>query len=423
MTDVRPFRAVRYDPDRVELSNVIVPPYDVVQPEERAAFYDRDPHNAIRFELVRDVADEASADYEHIADELAQWRARGVLLHDDEPALYVMRQRFRAPSGEWLERTGFFAELGLADYSEGTVLPHERTLAGPKADRLKLLVAARANLSSVFLLYEDRAAELEPLLDAAIREALLATARDDAGVEYQLAGLRGADAERVCRFLASRPAVIADGHHRYETALRYRDDQRAAGRGGDAPSEATLAFFANAYAEGSLLLAIHRVIRKVPAPTDALWNDRLPGWEQQRVAMGDGSDIAATLDEHLAPLAGRPAFAADDGSGVLRIFSRPEPLGDRLMVRLLEDDVIGSVFGLDSEAIRGGAVTFKKHPAHAAREVRTGDGTVALYLNPLKPDDVFRVTRAGEVMPQKSTFFYPKVPTGMVFRVHEDPGT
>jgi uncharacterized protein (DUF1015 family) len=196
MTDVRPFRAVRYDPDRVELSNVIVPPYDVVQPEERAAFYDRDPHNAIRFELVRDVADEASADYEHIADELAQWRARGVLLHDDEPALYVMRQRFRAPSGEWLERTGFFAELGLADYSEGEVLPHERTLAGPKADRLKLLVAARANLSSVFLLYEDRAAELEPLLDAAIREALLATARDDAGVEYQLAGLRSLRADR-----------------------------------------------------------------------------------------------------------------------------------------------------------------------------------------------------------------------------------
>jgi len=426
MTAVRPFRALRYDPDRVELTQVIVPPYDVVQPEERADFYDRDPHNAIRFELTREISDEASTDYAEIGETLAAWRASGVLLRDAEPALYVMRQRFEAPSsepgkpGKMLERTGFFAELGLAAYDEGQVLPHERTLAGPKADRLKLLEAARANLSSVFLLYEDPELELESLLDRAIRSSLLARARDDAGVEYELAVLRGEEAEQVCAFLASRPAVIADGHHRYETALKYRDDQRSAGAADDAPSASTLAFFANAYAEGSLLLAIHRVIRKVPAPTDTLWTERLPGWEQKRVPMGDGSDIAALLQEHLTPFAGHPAFAADDGTGTLRIFSQPEMLGDRLMVRLLEDDVIGTVFGLDTDAITGGAVLFKKRAEHAAGAVRSGDGAVALYLNPLDPSDVFRVTQAGEVMPQKSTFFYPKVPTGMVFRIHED---
>lgn len=420
MTDVRPFRALRYDPERVDLSNVIVPPYDVVQPDEREDFYDRDPHNAIRFELVRDVADEASADYAHIANLLVDWREAGVLRRDDEPALYVMRQRFQAPSGEWLERTGFFAELGLAAYAERQVLPHERTLAGPKADRLKLLRAARANLSSVFLLYEDREQELDSILDAAIRTASLGSAHDDAGVEYELAALRGESVERVARFLASRSAVIADGHHRYETALAYRDDQRVAGAGGAAGSEATLAFFANAYAEGSLLLAIHRVIRKVPAPTGALWDERLPGWVQTSVPMGDGAEIGSLLEAHLAPFAGQPAFAADDGSGTLRIFVKSEPLGDRLMVRMLEREVIGSVFGLDDEAITSGAVAFKKRAEHAAREVRTGDGTVALYLNPLDPEDVFRVTREGEVMPQKSTFFYPKVPTGLVFRLHEE---
>ena len=422
MTDVRPFRALRYDPARVDLSDVIVPPYDVVQPEERAAFYDRDPHNAIRFELVRDVADEAAADYSHIADLVAGWSADGVLRRDGEPALYVMRQRFQSPSGEWLERTGFFAELGLAAYDERQVLPHERTLAGPKADRLKLLRAARANLSSVFLLYEDREQELDGLLADAIQTDLLGAARDDAGVEYQLAALRGEAVERVTGFLASRSVVIADGHHRYETALEYRDAQRAAGQGAGAGSEATLGFFANAYAEGSLLLAIHRVIRKVPAPTDALWDERLPGWEQTRVPIGEGSEIGALLEAELAPFAGRPAFAADDGSSTLRVFVRPEPLGEQLMVRILEHEVIGTVFGLDEEAITGGAVAFKKRPEHAAREVRAGDGTVALYLNPLDPDDVFRVTRAGEVMPQKSTFFYPKVPTGMVFRLHDETG-
>jgi uncharacterized protein (DUF1015 family) len=224
----------------------------------------------------------------------------------------------------------------------------------------------------------------------------------------------------VSRFLASRPAVIADGHHRYETALEYRDSQRAAGQSADAPSASTLAFFANGYAEGSLLLAIHRVIRKVPAPTDALWNERLPGWAQTCVELHEGSDIAALLDTHLAPLHGRPSFVADDGTGTVRIFSRPESLGERLMVRVLEQEVIGSVFGLDTDAIADGAVTFKKRPEHAAREVRSGDGTVALYLNPVEPDDVFRVSRSGEVMPQKSTFFYPKVPTGLVFRLHQD---
>ncbi len=226
MPDVRPFRALRYAADRVELSNVIVPPYDVVEADERAAFYDRDPHNAIRFELGRNVADDASTDYAHVARALAEWRASGVLEQDAGPALYVMRQRFEAPSGEMLERTGFFAELALAAYSEGAVLPHERTLTGPKADRLKQLAAARANLSSVFLLYEDPQQELEPLLDSAIRDSPLGTARDDAGVEYELAALRGEAAERVSRFLASRPAVIADGHHRYETALQYREDER-----------------------------------------------------------------------------------------------------------------------------------------------------------------------------------------------------
>ena len=422
MTDVRPFRALRYDPERVALSDVIVPPYDVVQPEERAAFYDRDPHNAIRFELVRDVADEAEADYSNIADLIVEWSKEGVLRRDGAPALYVMRQRFQAPSGEWLERTGFFAELGLASYDERQVLPHERTLAGPKADRLKLLRAARANLSSVFLLYEDKEQEIDGLLSAAIETELLGTARDDAGVEYELAALRGEAAERVTRFLESRSVVIADGHHRYETALEYRDVQRAASEGDAAGGEATLGFFANAYAEGSLLLAIHRVIRKVPAPTDALWDERLPGWEQTQVPIGEGSDIAELLEAHLAPFAGRPSFAADDGSGTLRVFAQSESLGDRLMVRILEREVIGSVFGLDEDAIRGGAVAFKKRPEHAAREVRAGDGTVALYLNPLDPDDVFRVTREGEVMPQKSTFFYPKVPTGMVFRLHDETG-
>ena len=129
MTVVRPFRAVRYDPERVDLSRVIVPPYDVIAADERGAFFDRDPHNAIRFELTREVEDEATTDYADIRDQLDAWRESGVLLQDEEPAFYVMRHRFRAPDGRELERLGWVAELGLAEYEEGVVLPHENTLA------------------------------------------------------------------------------------------------------------------------------------------------------------------------------------------------------------------------------------------------------------------------------------------------------
>jgi len=419
MTDVRPFRGLRYDPSRVDLSSVIVPPYDVIAADERGSFYDRDPHNAIRFELTRDVADEASADYSEIASTLEAWRASGVLVQDGEPVLYAMRQRYVSPSGETLERTGFFAELGLAEYDERQVLPHERTLAGPKADRLKLLRAAKANLSSVFMLYQDQRQELAADFEAAFESDLLGEAKDDSGVEYAIASVRGEAADRVSAFLKTRSVVIADGHHRYETALNYRREQREAGAGEGAPSEATLAYFANAYAPGSLLLPIHRVIREEAAPTDEQWAERLPGWEHTKATVARAEDVPAALDEHLGKLAGQPAFAADDGSGTLRIFSRPEPLGDELMVRVLEGEVIGNVFGLDTEAIRNGAVTFWKKAERAASDVRQGGGSIALYLNALTPDDVFRVTGAGEVMPQKSTFFYPKIPTGIVFRMHE----
>jgi len=425
MTVVRAFRAVRYDTDRVDLSRVIVPPYDVIADDERASYYDRDPHNAIRLELVKDAADEASTDYSDVARTLASWLAEGVLRRDDEPAIYVMRQRYAAPDGRTLERTGFFAELQLEDYGARVVRPHERTLAGPKADRLKILRATRANLSSVFMLYEDRDDEMAQILARAFAGEGVQSAKDPAGVEYTLARLDDrASLAALCGFLAPRPVVIADGHHRYETALAYRDERRKATGAVDptAPFESTLAYFANAWAPGTLLLPIHRVIAEAPCPDAETWQARLPGWHTKTVELGDGEDIGRCLSRELAPRAGHPAFAADDGSGRLRIYWRDDSLGEELMVRILERDVIGRVFGIAPEAIRGGAVRFPKSAERAAREVRAGQGTLALYLNPLTPDDVFAATARGEVMPQKSTFFHPKVPSGLVFRVHDDAG-
>jgi uncharacterized protein (DUF1015 family) len=424
MTVVRPFRAVRYDTGRVDLSRVIVPPYDVIAADERGSFFDRDPHNAIRFELTRDAADEASANYAWIRETLDTWRASGVLIQDDRPGYYVMGQRYTAPSGEELERVGFFGELALEEYDARVVRPHERTLAGPKADRLKLLRAAEANLSSVFLLYEDRENELSKLLAEALDDFELGRATDQMGVSYRLARLTdAAKIERLQGFLASRPVVIADGHHRYETALEYRRQQtEALGHDATAAWQSTIAYFANAYAPGSLLLPIHRVVREVPAPSEGEWRKQLPDWTIRRLPSVTPDRIEALLATELAPLASRPAFVSQSADGSTLLISQAGIRRDELMVRIVEQEILGVVFGLDPEAIRGGAVGFPKSAERAAQEIRDGQGTVALYLNPMTPDDVFRATAEGEVMPQKSTFFYPKVPTGMVFRDHRETG-
>jgi uncharacterized protein (DUF1015 family) len=415
VTDVKPFRALRYS-QKIELSRVLAPVYDVVAPEDRPLYWERDPYNALRLELTKSVEEEADTDYAETAARLAEWRAAGVLVRDAAPALYVLRQSFVAPDGRSLARTGFLAALRLEDYAKRIVRPHERTLAGPKADRLKILRATRTNLSSVFLLYDDRASALEAVFEAALARAEAVEARDDAGIVHRLAPLRDAGGVgTVQRFLAERPVVIADGHHRYETALAFRDERRAAGEGDrEAPHERILAYFANAFAPGSLLLPIHRLVRKGPPPVDAVWRRLSPGWEQREVALASAEALPAALEQHLAPLADRHAFAADDGAGRLRIFSRPAD--GELTVRVLHREVLAGLLGIDDAAVRDGAVDFPKSALQTARDVRSGRGALALYLNPLRPDDVFRVTEAGETLPQKSTFFYPKLPTGLLFR-------
>ena len=416
MTRVRPFRALRYDPEKVALGSVLVPPYDVISDADRVKLYDADPHSAIRLELTKHAADQADTDYSEVRDTLAAWQGSGVLCRDASPSFYALRQTFEAPGGGTLTREGFFALIHLEDYERRIVRPHERTLAGPKADRLKILKATKTNLSSVFLLYEDQEQTLAPVLKGAFDDPV-ASAHDAAGVEQTLARIEGGeDVERIQRFLEERPVVIADGHHRYETALAYRDACRAAGHGDgpEQPHEWLLVYLANAFAPGSLLLPIHRLVKREAPPSDDVWQAKLPGWTMESVAIGDAKAIPELLDRHLVPLAGRHAFAADDDSGTLRIFSRDGD--DELGVRVIHREVLDGVFGLDDTAVREGAVDFPKSAAQTAADVREGRGTVALYLNPLAPEDVFRVTGAGEVLPQKSTFFFPKLPTGLVFR-------
>ena len=417
MSDVRPFRALRYDPDRVDLGRVLVPPYDVISAADRERLYASDPHSAVRLELTQSVSEEASTDYSEIRETLEAWQRERFLMRDPEPAFYASRQAFTAPDGQRHVREGFFGLLRLEDYDRRIVRPHERTLEGPKADRLKILRATGANLSSVFLLYEDREDQLPPVFAPEFDADDVVTARDETGADHSLARVTDPDrVSRVRRFMEHRSLVIADGHHRYETALRYRNECREASpeAGRDAPFEFLLAYCANTFAPGTLLLPIHRLILRGSPPSEEEWCARLPGWEVSRVSVAAAEDIPKLLAEDLAPLSDRIAFVADDASGTLRIFSRPAD--DELSVRVIHREVIEGVFGLDQDAVGSGAISYPKDAVQTARDLRAGAGCVALYLNALSPDNVFRATQSGEVMPQKSTFFYPKLPTGLVFR-------
>jgi uncharacterized protein (DUF1015 family) len=421
VTDILPFKGLRFNVSRTALKDLLVPPYDVVQPAERKLYYERSPYNAIRLELTKDKSDEDSTDYSEVRNTFEAWKKESVLVREDTPVYYALRQRFETAGGENYERLGFFGALRLESYADSIVLPHERTLSGPKEDRLKILRATQANVSSVMMLYEDREDILGPALSQALSYSGAVSTTDDAGVSHTFAPLKDPVAiSDITAFMASRQVVIADGHHRYETALTYRDEKRAespADSAKEQPWDRTLAYFTNAFSEGSLLLPIHRVVRDISVPTLDKWKALLPSWSVREVQFSGIDQLDSLLSAHLSPLKDRPAFAADDGSGRLLVFYR-DP-SDELSILAIHEEVIKGVLGLSESAVRDGGLGFKKSAEMAAREVLEGEAVLSLYLNALTPDEVFRVTRSGEVLPQKSTFFYPKLPSGLVFRSHE----
>lgn len=422
MIDIKPFRGLRFNPERVDLTQTLVPPYDVLKAGDLQRYYDRDPFNSIRLEPPYEPG--GSSDHREVGVTLLQWRKQGILLLDEQPNYYVLRQRFKAPWGAALERIGFIGALRLQEYATGNVLPHERTLHGPKRDRLKLLRSCRANLSCVFMLYEDKDNSLKDVLTVPFESGPVQSGVDDDGTEHALAPLCAPDSVRqVQEFMADGTLVIADGHHRYETAIAYRDECRRENRiqmmkSSEAPYERNLVYCANAHADGNLLMAIHRVVPHGANLGTKEWSRCLPDWEMREIQIDNVGEIGNLLAKNLTPLSDRPAFIVDNGTGLLRVFSKPD--SNELPIKLIHDEVLSRVFGLTLEDVKDGAIQFEKSEFTAARLVREMSSAVALYLNPVKPTEIFQTTQGGDVLPQKSTFFYPKIPSGLVFRLHEN---
>ncbi|MGZ6258174.1 MAG: DUF1015 family protein [Candidatus Limnocylindrales bacterium] len=419
MPNLQPFRALRYAPSAGDPAALISPPYDVISPEQQARLLARDPHNSIRLDLPQELpGDPPGARYRRAAETLARWREEGTLQRDPRPSLYVYELAYRDPQGGAARvQRGVFVELALEPFGPGGgVLPHERTMGGPKADRLALLRATGANLSPVVGLFRSAGGATAALLDDLTDGAPTSEACDDDRVRHRLwvADTEAAAATAATRaWLAaarSGPITIADGHHRYETALAYRAERPEADR--------VLMLLFDVAATELTILPTHRLVRGGPAG-EALLAAAAELFEVERLT---------SPDELVARFSDGPArqrlglFSA--GRGAI-LYPRRDALADRLAgtaseaLRWLDVNVLAAALeaflGIDAEATAAGVVAYTKDPLEAIAAVNGGKADSAFLLDPTPADAVLAVAAAGELMPQKSTYFYPKPATGLVF--------
>jgi uncharacterized protein (DUF1015 family) len=422
MADVRPFRGVRFDAAHADPALTIAPPYDVISAEQQTALYERSPYNIVRVEYGTGRAGDTDSDnrYTRARDDLREWQRAGVLVRDTAPALYAYRQRFEW-DGVRHERSHFFAAVRLEEWDKGVIKPHEHTLSGPKADRLELLRTTRTQVSPVYCLY--RAQTGAPPMPRLSGELLYSVETD--GQHHELtAVVDAAQQEAVRAHLAACDVYIADGHHRYETALRYRDEchARVGGWTGGEPENFVLMALTEADDPGLVVLPTHRLVNPPSQPRDAM----------AQISRHFAADEATGVDEALARLrVAQPetAFVAiglepgrvhlltlRDRTGVEALMPSEQPAAwKRLDVSVLQYAVLREVFGIDDAALAaGGAVTYIQDPRDAAAAVAAGDAKLAFLLNATPVDQVLAVSDGGGRMPQKSTYFYPKLPTGLV---------
>jgi len=439
MPIVRPFRALLYDPAVVgPIGSVVAPPYDVIGAEEQRRLYEASLYNVVRLDLARE-----SDRYGSAAASFAQWRESGALVRDAQPAFYLYAQHYALESGETRERFGFFTRLHLEDFASGKVLPHEKTLASAKADRLALQRACGANLSSIFGLYTAPGFALADAAANVVREAPWADFTDAAGVRHRVWRLLDAALQRELeRLLGDRTVFIADGHHRYETALRYRDEMREkTGQSDrdrpfdgaqDRPFDYVLAYLVNMDEPGLVVLPTHRLLRELALPIHAFLERLRSMFRVEEIPRSRG---AAALREKLDPAPGERriglalrghaswhVLATRDGDNDARL-DGSTPLR-RLDVTLLHGLVLEAPRGilqLDAHhEAEAGRLVYTKDANEALARVDSGEFAVSFLLNATRVAEVRAVSEAHETMPEKSTYFYPKIATGLVFNSLED---
>jgi uncharacterized protein (DUF1015 family) len=412
VADISPLHALHYDLDRTGgLAPVAAPPYDVIDPAQRAELLARSPYNVVAIDLPQDPA--GGDPYAHAAATLRDWRAEGVVVADPEPALWALEQDYTGPDGARRTRHGLFARVRVEDYGPGRIRPHERTHPGPKEDRLRLTRATRANLSPIFSLYDgDAWSPLAPHLDRPPFGELT----DDDGTTHRLwrVGEPGAIAA-VQEALAPAELLIADGHHRYETARVYAEEI-----GGEGAHRHVLMCLVSLDDPGLTIFPTHRLLTGLD--------------DAQRVALRDAIrrdwDVEEISGDELEPAPdGRVRIGYLDAyhDRPLRLTLKDPAIADaalpgkpaayrRLDTAVTEALLLQGALGMgedDISHLRG--LDYARSTAEARERVRSGDVQAGLFMGPAPVELVREVAAAGEVMPPKSTYFFPKVPTGLLF--------
>ena len=429
MAEIAPFSALHYDAQAVSgLERVITQPYDKISPEMQARYYELSPHNLAR--IIRRRLDPAERDpYPAAAAEFRGWIEHGILRRDTAPALYPYSQDYAVPgeAGQRKRRSGFIGLVRLEEYSAGVIHRHEETLSGPKADRMSLLRAARAHFGQIFLLYSDPQGVVERELTASIGDApAWESMTDEYGTRHEVWRVTASEAlEHARREMRDRKLVIADGHHRYETALAYRNSLRAKGQGSEA-AEYVMATFVRMESDGLLILPTHRVVHDV---YDYRWDRFLVAASTQfdiKELSGDAATQLPAWRHQLSEAgAGDPAFLAYGGAGHVALLELREsqeqaelagtpPLLARLDVYILHRLLVEGALLISPQAVREEKNLYYERDAQAAiRAVDEGRAQLCFLLNPTPIEAVRDNAFAGLVMPQKSTDFYPKLLSGL----------
>jgi len=404
LASIFPFQPFRYTALAGSLEKVVTQPYDKISPAMRARYLSLSPYNLVRVILGerRDGDSDRDNVYTRAAQHLDEWIAAGVLARDPEPAIYPYFQEFTVPdTGEHLTRKGFIALGAVEDYSAGVVYRHEQTLSGPKKDRLELLRHTHAHFGQIFVLYADPAGEIDRLLDQAAGCPPLAEVADEYGAAHRVWRVTGAS--RFLELMADKKLLIADGHHRYETALAFRDQNphlSGAGR--------VMMTFVNLHSPGLKILATHRLVDGLPAAgfPDSFLRDASALFQVEEI------DSPGKLRRAWADQPGATIFGAAIGSRLYVL--RDRQAAGELDVRILHQRLLGGVLGIGEEAVRDEKhIRYMRGLDSAIEEARAGRAQIAFLLQPTSVGQVAETSFAGGVMPQKSTDFYPKLLSGL----------
>jgi uncharacterized protein (DUF1015 family) len=414
VAEIQPLKALRYDPEKTGgLQDVVSPPYDVIDADQREQLTKRSPYNVVEVDLPQ-----GEDPYENAAQTLTQWRDEGIIVHDEDPAIWVLEQDYTGPDGKQRTRTGFLARVRVTPYGPGTIRPHERTHPGPREDRLKLTHATRANLSPIFSLYSDPASIARDALRAATDDtAPYVTTTDDDGTVNRL--WRTTDAETIATLQAAlEPAelLIADGHHRYETARVYADEI-----GGEGPHRYVLMCLVALEDPGLTVFPTHRLVNNLtPEQQERLAEtlrqdfeiERLPD-EQQLAPPANEELKIGYMDSHLL----RPSMLTlkDQAIADAALAGHAEPYR-RLDTAVLEALILKGALGMTDESIDHlDGLGYARDFAQALELIHDRAYDAAFFMAPTPVQRIQAVAESGENMPPKSTYFYPKVPTGLVF--------